>query len=83
MILNESFYLLLFKYILNLYFLIHNNIISLLTLNYFLNKHIFGFWKFSFLILSYNYIGEKGAEEVSKGISSLAKSPLTIFSLNL
>jgi hypothetical protein len=38
---------------------------------------------FSFQILSYNNIGEKGAEEVFKGISSLANCPLTNFSLNL
>jgi hypothetical protein len=30
-----------------------------------------------------NYIGEKGAEEVSKGISTLANCPLTNFSLRL
>jgi hypothetical protein len=40
----------------------------LLTLNYNLNKYIFGFWIFSYQILRYNNIGEKGAKEVSKGI---------------
>jgi hypothetical protein len=35
------------------------------------------------MILRKNQIGEKGAEEVSKGISSLANCSLTNFSLNL
>jgi Ran GTPase-activating protein (RanGAP) involved in mRNA processing and transport len=46
-------------------------------------KKLFGFWIFYFLMLSNNNIGEKGAEEVSKCISSLANCPLTNFSLNL
>jgi hypothetical protein len=47
-------------------------------------KQLFCLWIFSYLILSYNNIGEKGAEEVSKGISSLANiCPLTNFSLDL
>jgi hypothetical protein len=51
--------------------------------NYFLNKYLFGIWIFSFLILRCNNIREKGAEEVSKCISSLANSPLANFSLYL
>jgi hypothetical protein len=31
-------------------------------------KYLYDFWIFSFLILSNNNIGEKGFEEVSKGI---------------
>jgi hypothetical protein len=38
-----------------------------LNWNYFLNNYL-GFWIFSFLFLRSNYIGVKGAEEVSKGI---------------
>jgi hypothetical protein len=51
--------------------------------NYFLNEFLLGFWIFSFLILRSNHIGNEEAEEVSKGISSLAKCPLTNFSLDL
>jgi hypothetical protein len=38
---------------------------------------------FSFLILSDNEIGEKGAEEISKSISLLAGCPMTNFSLGV
>jgi hypothetical protein len=54
-----------------------------ITWNYFLYK-LFGIWIFSFLFLRGNNIGEKEAEDLSKGISSLANNcPLTNFSLNL
>jgi hypothetical protein len=46
-------------------------------------KKLFGIWIFYYLILSNSNIGEKGAEEISKGISSLANCPLTNFSLIL
>jgi hypothetical protein len=49
---------------------------------YLLNNYLI-FEFFFFIILSFNNIGEKGAEEVSKGISSLANCPLTNFSLDL
>jgi hypothetical protein len=53
-----------------------------MDLNNFLNN--FFLFEFFFLILRNNNIGEKGAEEVSKLISSLTNNcPLTHFSIDL
>jgi hypothetical protein len=82
-ILNPFFNLLSFKYILKLYFLSPTNFIIYFELKLYFKKYFLSFLIFSHKILSERDIRDKGAEEVSKFISSLTNCPLTNFSLDL